>query len=213
MTGRMGRRAPALLLAAALAGAAALAAPAGQARPQGAGAADPATGGPVATGFDATHLQQAYQRGLGELAQAELALSRTTRPELRALAQAARERLTGLNGTLAEIARRLGVTLPTEPLAEDRAVQDRLATLEDPAFQDGFLRDRAQGLMRQVNTLEKLAAQATDPALRDAAAQALPGLDALRRQALDLRVALAPVGDGPVGAVPGADRPAGTAPP
>ncbi|ACI97891.1 DUF4142 domain-containing protein [Rhodospirillum centenum] len=193
MTGWRERRAPALLLAAALAAAPVLTAAAGQARPEAPAAA---------AGFDATHLQQAYQRGLGELAQVELALSRTVRPEVRALAEAAGDRLAGLNGDLAVVARRLAVALPTAPLPEDRAVQDRLATLEDPAFQDGFLRDRAQGLMRQVNTLEKLAAQASDPALRAAAAQALPGLDALRRQALDLRVALAPVGDGPVGAAP-----------
>lgn len=147
---------------------------------------------------------EAYQRGLSEVAQSRLALERAAAPDVRALAEAVLARQEALNRALEAAA---GGQLPRVMEPDDAEVAARLGTLQGAAFDDTYLRARAQALMRQANTLDKLAAQAATPALQAAAREALPGIDAVRRQALELRTALAPIGDGPVGAVPGASRP------
>lgn len=160
--------------------------------------------------YDGILLQQVYQRGLGEIAQAEIAAQRSEHPQVRELAQLVLAQQRNLNRALKELADRQRIALPAAPLDEDRQVLERLRTLHGQALDSSFLRDRVQGLMRQTNILYKLAAQASDPAVKALAENQAPRMDEIRQRALELRVAVAPIEDGPVGAVPNASQPAET---
>lgn len=94
---------------------------------------------------------------------------------------------------------------------EDEAVLERLRTLDGAAFEQVYIRDRAQDRMRHYNLVSELAAQAADADLRSIAAGMLPVLGRHLERAQALREQFRPIEQGPVGAIPGqSEPPAGT---
>jgi len=153
------------------------------------------------------HMAQAYERSLAELALGRMALDRAEDARVRAIAQASTDLHGRMKAGLEKSAADAGAILPEQPAAEDRRLIARLETLAPPAFDQAYLFDRAQTLMRQANLMEKLRAQADREDVRQLAADVLPDLTELKRQVVDLRADLVPMDDGPVGALPGQEKP------
>src|SRR5690242_14542547 len=83
---------------------------------------------------DRQFIQKAAQMGLGEIELGKLALERAQSPETKELARSIVNDHTRANEKLRGIASEAGVTMPTEPTAEQRATRMRLASLSGADF-------------------------------------------------------------------------------
>jgi putative membrane protein len=161
---------------------------------------------PAPAAFDEARAARALEYGRAEEAYAHLAIERTSSERTREFARRMVDEHARFNAELSRFAAQAA------PLREeDQAVLERLRTLGGAAFEQVYIRDRAQERMRHYNLVSELAAQAGDPDLRRIAAAMVPVLGRQLEQAQALREDVRPIGQGPVGAVPGqSEPPAGT---
>jgi putative membrane protein len=167
------------------------------------GAAAPAVAQAPPHDLDHRFLREAIERGLAEARMAELAGARASAEAVRAFARTMAEDHGRLNGRLAELARGLGIEPPAGPGEDEARVVDRLATLEGGAFDQVYAVAAAQDHMRHHNLMAEIAAQAASPELRRFGAEAVGVLDRHLVASQELRAAVRPIAQGPLGAVPG----------
>lgn len=153
--------------------------------------------------LDHRFLREAIERGIAEARMAELAEARASGEAVRAFARTMAEDHGRLNGRLAELARDLGVEPPAGPGEDEARVIDRLGTLEGEAFDQVYAVGVAQDHMRHHNLMAEIAAQAEAHELRRFGAEAVGVLDRHLVAAQELRAAVRPIAQGPLGAVPG----------
>lgn len=89
--------------------------------------------------IDRQFILDAGQAGIGNIALGQLALQRSTNPQVKEFASAEIQEQTQVKSNLARIGPRLGVTPPTSPAPKQQAALARLSQLQDQRFEQAYM--------------------------------------------------------------------------
>lgn len=111
-----------------------------------------------------------------EIQSSQLALQKTTNPQVREYAQMMIQQHTQSSQLLAQIAAERGVTLPTAPAPFDQAVIEQLAQLSGAEFDRAYMEAQANGHLKTTTIYQTEIGQGQDQEVRAFAAQLLPAV-------------------------------------
>lgn len=125
---------------------------------------------------DAAFLQQAAMGGRAEVELSQLALRQSTRQDVRDFAQHMIADHTAANQQVQQLADSRGLTLPSQPDTQHRQVADQLNSANGPSFDQLYLQTMLQDHRQTVSMFERESQSASDPQIRNFAANTLPKL-------------------------------------
>lgn len=114
---------------------------------------------------DQMFVNKAAMGGMAEVREAQLALTKTSSPRVRAFAHRMIADHTPNNAMLARIARRDGYSLPMSIGRENMAMMDRLSALNGAAFDAAYLHGQIAAHMKMLALMQSEASSAGDPRL------------------------------------------------
>ena len=123
---------------------------------------------------DVTFIQAAHQTNLAEITAGRIAWLKTTDPQVKDLAATFMRDHIHLDAALYLTARNLGIRLPSEPNAEQKALTARYEAAGEDTFDDYYITTQLAGHREAVAMLQKQIAEGEDPAIKDLAAKATP---------------------------------------
>lgn len=97
--------------------------------------------GPFVTMTDKQYAQGMAARGMFEIRLGQLALDRTKREDVKSVAQRMIRDYLNWNDGMAKAARKLSITLPTEPDNKQKAALERISQLNGEAFDQAYLKE------------------------------------------------------------------------
>lgn len=136
---------------------------------------------------DQTFVHQAAIAGMAEVAEAQLALSKAQRDDVKQFAQRMIDDHTKANDQLKQLAAAKQITLPTALDAKHKAEQARLEKLSGAAFDRAYIEAQVKAHQQAVSLFKTEAEKGGDAELKQFATQTLPIL----QQHHDAVVALA----------------------
>jgi putative membrane protein len=136
---------------------------------------------------DQTFVHQAAIAGMAEVAEAQLAVSKAQRDDVKQFAQRMIDDHTKANDQLKQLAAAKQVSLPTALDAKHKSEQARLEKLSGAAFDRAYIEAQVKAHQQAVSLFKTEAEKGGDPELKQFAAQTLPIL----QQHHDAVVALA----------------------
>lgn len=119
----------------------------------------------------------AAQANLAEIRMADLAMNKTSNPEVKNMAQHLEADHSKANEQLKQIAARMNIGLPTKLDAKNQAEYDRLSKLSGPEFDRAYTRNQAHAHKAVIADFRREAAHGTDPELKKYASDTLPALE------------------------------------
>ena len=112
-----------------------------------------------------------------EIKSSQLALQKSSNPEVKQYAQKMIDEHTQSTNQLKQIAAQKNVSLPTDPGSFNQAVIDQLTLLTGTDFDRAYLEAQANGHMQTVAVFRTESGQGKDAALKQFAAQLLPTIE------------------------------------
>lgn len=112
-----------------------------------------------------------------EIRSSQLALQKSSSPQVREYAQMMIQEHTQSTQLLTQLAAQRGLTLPTEPSEFQQAVIDRLAQLSGAEFDRAYFEAQANGHIQTVGVFRSEVGQGQDSGLQQFAAQLLPTIE------------------------------------
>ncbi len=144
---------------------------------------------------DKEFVEDAAQGGLLEVKLGQLVVKQGSSDDVKRFAQKMVDDHTKLNTKLADAARKVGVTTPTELDKKHQDKLDKMAQYSGPKLDQEYMDDMVSEHKDDVKAFEKQAKDGKDPTIRAFAAGALPTLTEARRGILEAgRQGAAPVG-------------------
>jgi len=123
---------------------------------------------------DARFMVQAAQSDLTEIRTSQLALQRSTDPEVREYAQRMIEEHTRSSSQLKELAQKKNVTLPNELNPKQQALYDKLSKLQGAEFDRAYMQGQVTAHNDTAKVYRDYLSQGKDPQVRDFARTVLP---------------------------------------
>jgi putative membrane protein len=124
--------------------------------------------------LDREFMRMAAHSDQFEIQSSQLALQKSSNPEVRAYAQMMIQEHTQSSQQLSQIAAQMGYTLPTEPSEFQQAVIEQLAQLSGAEFDRAYMEAQANGHDQTAAIYRTEIGQGQAPALKTFAAQILP---------------------------------------
>jgi putative membrane protein len=134
---------------------------------------------------------EAAAGGMAEVELGRLATQKATAPAVKQFAERLVADHTAANATLTALAKQKGLTLPSEPGAEHRALQARLEQAPSGTFDQMYMTEMIRDHEKDVAAFEREAQSGQDPELRAWAAQTVPTLREHLRMAQNIHAVLA----------------------
>ena len=129
---------------------------------------------------------KAGSSGLAEVELGRMAAEKASNADVKAFGQKMVDDHSKANDELMSIATAKGITLPTEPNAEHKAVRDRLTPLTGAEFDKQYMAAMVQEHTRDVAEFERQSTAGTDPELKAFAGKHLPHLQEHLKQAQEI---------------------------
>jgi putative membrane protein len=126
---------------------------------------------------DRDFVDDAAQGGLLEVKLGQLVAKQGSNDEVKRFAQRMVDDHTKLNARLAETARQLGVTLPTEMDKKHQDQYDKMTQLSGPKLDEEYMSQMLSEHKDDVKAFQKTAKESKDPTLRAFAAGSVPLLE------------------------------------
>jgi putative membrane protein len=130
----------------------------------------------MSAGDDAAFLKMVAQANLAEIAVGKLAVARGSSDAVKQYGQRMIDDHTKANDEVKKLAQSKGITLPTEPDAEHKAMADKLSSLSGAAFDEEFMSGMHADHAKVVAMFQDKAKNATDADVRAFASKTLPTL-------------------------------------
>jgi putative membrane protein len=157
---------------------------------QGQTEADKSRGGQQQSGTTASadrrFLTEAAQGGLAEVSLGRLALERAASADVKQYAQRMIDDHTKSNNELMQIAQGRGVTLPTEPNAQHRAMMRKMEKLSGADFEREYMRSQLKDHEKMTALFERQGRSARDAEVKAFAEKTLPSLHEHHQMARDV---------------------------
>ena len=112
-----------------------------------------------------------------EIKSSQLALQKSSNPEVKQYAQKMIDEHTQSTNQLKQIAAQTGMTLPSDPGSFNQAVLDQLTPLTGSAFDRAYLEAQANGHMQAVALFRTEMGRGQETALKQFATQLLPTIE------------------------------------
>ncbi len=125
---------------------------------------------------DKKFVEDAARGGMAEVALGQLAAQKATSPEVKSLAQQMVDDHQKANDELKTVAAQVGVTLPTEVGAKDKAEESRLERLSGAEFDRAYVQSMVRDHEKDVAEFSKESKAGRDAAVKDWASKTLPQL-------------------------------------
>jgi putative membrane protein len=120
---------------------------------------------------------RAAETNLAEIRMADLAMTKTSNPTVKNLAQRLEADHSKANEQLKQIAVKQNITLPNKLDAKDQAEYDRLSKLSGAEFDKAYTRAQVRDHKAVIAEFRREAAHGTDPEMKKYAADTLPVLE------------------------------------
>jgi putative membrane protein len=127
----------------------------------------------VDTGFAAT----AAEGNIAEIHMADLAMTKTSNPDVKNMAQRFEADHSKANERLKQIAAKQNFTLPTKMNAKDQAEYDKLSKLSGREFDKAYAHESIKDHKATISDFRREASHGTDPELKQFASDTLPTLE------------------------------------
>lgn len=124
-----------------------------------------------------TFVKNAYQAGLAEIQEGQLALRKSQDPDIKGFAQRMIEDHRAMNEQVAAVAHKEGITLPSEPDVKEKAELTALKALSGSAFDKMYAKGNVHDHEEVVDQFKSEASSGRDPAVDEVARKALPTLE------------------------------------
>jgi len=125
---------------------------------------------------DEQFLNDAARASLSEINLGQLAVQKSTTPQIRKLAQTMIDDHQKVSDRLQSIASRQGFTLPTRLTSDQQAAYDRLSALTGSDFDSAFLDQLKSDHSQAISLFQDEAKNGRDPQLKSLAQSTLPSL-------------------------------------
>jgi putative membrane protein len=119
----------------------------------------------------------AAQVNLSEIRMADLAMTKTSNPQVKNMAQRLEADHMKANDRLKEIAAKQNLTLPAKLDAKNQAAYDRLSKLSGAEFDKAYVREEAKDHKSAIAEFRREASHGTNPELKKYASETLPELE------------------------------------
>ena len=130
-----------------------------------------------ASSLDREFMTMAAHSDSFEIKSSQLALQKSSSPEVKQYAQKMIDEHTQSTNQLKQIAAQKGATLPSDPGAFNQAVLDQLTPLSGTEFDRAYLEAQANGHMQAVAVFRTESGRGQDTALKQFAARLLPTIE------------------------------------
>jgi putative membrane protein len=132
---------------------------------------------------DRMFVKKAAQGNLAEVQLGQLALQKSSSPEVKQFAQRMIDDHTKAEDQLKQVASQENVTLPDSPNAEQKATKDRLEKLSGKSFDRAYMKDMVTDHTKDVSEFKMEARDAKDPAVKNYASQTAPVIESHLKEA------------------------------
>lgn len=132
---------------------------------------------------DQKFVKQAAEGGEAEVQLGQLAVQKAQSPDVKAFGQRMVDDHTKANDQLKQVAEQLGVTLPSQPSAQDKAEKARLEKMSGAQFDKAYMNYMVADHKKDVAEFQKAASQATNPQVKNFAQSTLPTLQSHLQEA------------------------------
>lgn len=130
-----------------------------------------------ASKFDKEFVREAAQLGQNEVALAQLAEQKASKPETKRLAQELVTSHTQANQQLSQLAFSKNIQIPTERSAAEQAHLNKMQANSAQQFEKEFISQAVKDHKRSISLYEKAAKNATDPDIKAWAQKMIPTLE------------------------------------
>jgi len=146
-------------------------------KPGGSAARSPAsTGSKNLSPADRKFLTSAAEGGLAEVQMGQLAQQKGTTPAIKNFGQELVTDHSKANSELQQVASSVGVTLPTQPNAQQKAQYDKLSKMSGAQFDHAFVNYQIKDHEKDIAEFQREAKTGSNPAVKNFAAQTVPAL-------------------------------------
>lgn len=128
-------------------------------------------------------VKKAAQGNLAEVQLGQLALQKSSSPQVKQFAQRMIDDHSKAEDQLKQVASQDNVTLPDSPNAQQKATKDRLEKLSGSQFDRAYMRDMVTDHTKDVSEFKMEAKNAKDPAVKNFASQTAPILESHLKEA------------------------------
>ena len=132
---------------------------------------------------DQKFMKNAAQGGEAEVQLGQLAVEKAASPDVKAFGQRMVDDHTKANDQLKQVASQLGVTLPSQPNAQDSAEKARLEKMSGAQFDKAYMNYMVSDHKKDVADFQKAASHATNPEVKNFAETTLPTLQSHLQEA------------------------------
>ncbi len=126
---------------------------------------------------DRKFLEETAENGILEITIGEMAIRRASQDEVKEMGQRLVKNYTEFSGELAELARKMGVTLPQELGKENKEKVEKLAGFSGALFNQEFLAEVIQDQKKEMSSFQEKAKHGKNPELKAWASKTLPKLE------------------------------------
>lgn len=120
---------------------------------------------------DKFFVRHAMEGNTAEIDLGQLALKKSTSPEVKQFAQRMIDDHQQMNEQLVPIAQQLGVSAPAQPSKKDRSNEAKLQALSGSDFDQAYVRDMVKDHRKDLQEFKQAATSAQDSSVRDAASE------------------------------------------
>ena len=142
---------------------------------------------PAIAALDDGFVKKAAKVGLAEVELSQLALEKTSNPEVKQFAQHIVEDHQRANSELQQLAQGKGIEVPDEMSAQHKVTKGRLSKLSGAEFDRAYMKAMVKDHQESIKDFEKQAKSGKDAELKDWAAQTVPVLQKHSQMAKALR--------------------------
>lgn len=125
---------------------------------------------------DRKFMTKAAEDGLAEVQMGQLAEQKGATPEVKNFGRELVTDHSKANSQLQQVAGSLGVTLPTQPTAHQKAAYDKLSKMSGAKFDSAFVNGQIKDHHRDIAAFQNEANHGSNPEVKNFAAQTIPVL-------------------------------------
>ena len=126
--------------------------------------------GPAAM-MDKAFVREALQGGMAEVQMGQLALQKSSNPDVKQFAQKMVDDHTKLGDAMKQVAQQMNVKPPSSLSGKDKSTVSKLSALNGDAFDKAYIQDMVKDHKQDQKEFEQEAQNASNPALKDLVSQ------------------------------------------
>ena len=120
---------------------------------------------------DKSFVKKALQGGIAEVQLGQLALQKSSNPEVKQFAQKMVDDHTKLGDQMKPVAEQMGVKVPDSPSPKDKSTMTKLQALNGDAFDKAYIKNMVKDRQQDEKDFKQEAQSATNPQLKQVASQ------------------------------------------